>query len=217
MAKVGHGLDVHTALTESSVTTRIKRAIVDADLSFNGCRASTRAVTIALAVSSRLDPRGYSVGRALHGRYRRSEGSLGPGSIRHNRSGNRLRPRCPEAARPLASHQPEAKCAGGSSWRETWSPAEGAQAQFTATGRSFFTEQHVSTSYRRGIVGRIGFAIRGTLTGRDSAQGTIRLVARFYRGERQWNACDSLDVRWAVGPRASMRLRTVPVTGIPQL
>ncbi|HEX4673219.1 MAG TPA: hypothetical protein VH279_13175 [Solirubrobacteraceae bacterium] len=46
-----------------------------------------------------------------------------------------------------------------------------------------------------GIVGRIGFAIRGTLTGQDSAQGTIRLVARFYRSEREWNACDTLDGR----------------------
>jgi hypothetical protein len=104
-----------------------------------------------------------------------------------------------------------AACAGGPSWRASWSPAEGDPVHFTAEGRSFVTQQEVSTHYSGGIVGRIGFVIRGTLIGQASAQGTMRLVARFYRGERQWNACDSLDVRWAVGPRASLRLPKVPV------
>jgi hypothetical protein len=78
---------------------------------------------------------------------------------------------------------------------------------FTAHGRSFVTREDATPTFSGGIVGRIGFAIRGTLTGRDSAQGTIRLAARFYRGEREWNACDSLDVRWAVGARAALRLK----------
>jgi hypothetical protein len=106
-----------------------------------------------------------------------------------------------------------AKCAGGSSWRETWSPTEANPVHFRLIGSSFTTEQWVASSYPGGIVGRIGFAIRGTLLPRGAAQGTIRLVARFYRGERQWNACDSLDVAWAVGPRAQARMRTVAVGG----
>jgi hypothetical protein len=76
-------------------------------------------------------------------------------------------------------------------------------------GRTFVTAQHVYTTYSRGINGAIGFAIRGTLTGAGSAQGTIRLVARFYRAGYQWNACDTLDVPWAVGPGAWARLKTV--------
>jgi hypothetical protein len=104
-----------------------------------------------------------------------------------------------------------APCAGGTSWRQSWFPAEGNPVHFTMHGRTFVTRENASPSYARGIVGRIGFAIHGTLTGRDSAQGTIRLVARFYRGERQWNACDSLDVRWAVGAQAARQLKTVPV------
>jgi hypothetical protein len=59
------------------------------------------------------------------------------------------------------------------------------------------------------VVGRVAFTIRGTLIGKNAAEGTIRLVGRYYRGERQWSACDSLDVAWAVGPRARARLRTV--------
>jgi hypothetical protein len=104
-----------------------------------------------------------------------------------------------------------ARCAGGTSWRQSWSPVEGNPVRFTTHGRSFVTREHASPTFSGGIVGRIGFAIRGTLSARDSAQGTIRLVARFYRGEREWNACDTLDVRWAVGARAALRLKTVPV------
>ena len=104
-----------------------------------------------------------------------------------------------------------ARCAGGASWRESWSPVEGNPVHFTERGLSFVTRENASPSYAGGIVGRIGFTIRGTLTGRDSAQGAIRLVARFYRGEREWNACDSLDVRWAVGAHAERRLKLLPV------
>lgn len=104
-----------------------------------------------------------------------------------------------------------AHCAGGGSWRQSWSPAEGNPVHFTTRDQSFVTRENASPSYAGGLVGRIGFAIRGTLTGRDSAQGTIRLVARFYRGEREWNACDSLDVRWAAGAQAARRLKAVPV------
>lgn len=104
-----------------------------------------------------------------------------------------------------------ASCAGGTSWRQSWSPVEGNPVHFTTLGRSFVTREEASPTFTGGIVGRIGFAIRGTLTGQDSAQGTIRLAARFYRGEREWNACDSLDVRWAVGAKAARRLKTVPV------
>ena len=61
-----------------------------------------------------------------------------------------------------------------------------------ACGRAC-AEQHVEQTYPDGVVGELGFAIRGTLTA-GAAQGTIRLVARFYHGAQQWNACDSLDV-----------------------
>jgi hypothetical protein len=82
---------------------------------------------------------------------------------------------------------------------------------FTTTGSSFVTDERADPSYPNGVVGRIGFAIHGTLSGRmnTTAQGTIRLVARFYRGEQEWNACDSLDVAWAVGPRARAGLGAV--------
>ncbi len=104
-----------------------------------------------------------------------------------------------------------ARCADGSSWKETWTPTNGVQVHVLTAGRSFWTLERAAPSYPGGIVGRLGFAIRGVMTGPKSAQGTIRLVARFYRGEREWNACDSLDVRWAVGPRASARVREVHV------
>jgi hypothetical protein len=76
---------------------------------------------------------------------------------------------------------------------------------------SFVTSELAKPSYANGTVGRVGFAIRGTFTGRRTAQGTLRLVGRFYRGERQWNACDSMDVPWAVGPGASARLPEIPI------
>lgn len=51
-----------------------------------------------------------------------------------------------------------------------------------------------SPTFPDGVLGRVAFTIRGTLIGKGAAQGTIRLVARYYRGEREWNACGSLDV-----------------------
>jgi hypothetical protein len=104
-----------------------------------------------------------------------------------------------------------ARCADGSLWRESWSPTNGVQVHVTTAGGSFLAVERGSPSYPGGIVGRIAFGLRGRITGRGSAQGTIRLVARFYRREQEWNACDSLDVAWAVGPRASARVRTIPL------
>jgi hypothetical protein len=102
-----------------------------------------------------------------------------------------------------------ARCRGGTSVHETWSPAEHAPVHFTIAGRTFTTVERGSPTYKDGVVGRIAFTIRGTVIGKGAAQGTIRLVARYYRGEREWNACDSLDVAWAVGSRPRARLRTV--------
>ncbi|MBV9605532.1 MAG: hypothetical protein JO027_10510 [Solirubrobacterales bacterium] len=102
-----------------------------------------------------------------------------------------------------------ARCRGGSSVYETWSPAEHAPVHFTIVGRTFTTVERGSPSYPDGVVGRVAFTIRGTFTASGAAQGTIRLVGRYYHGEREWNACDSLDVAWAVGPQARARLRTV--------
>ncbi len=102
-----------------------------------------------------------------------------------------------------------ARCAGASTWKERWSPTSGAQVHITTAGRSFLTVERASPTYTDGTVGRVAFALRGLITSRASAQGTIRLVGRFYRREREWNACDSLDVAWAVGAKASMQLRKV--------
>jgi hypothetical protein len=102
-----------------------------------------------------------------------------------------------------------ARCRGGTSVHETWYPAEHAPVHFAMVGRTFTTVERGSPTFPDGVVGRIAFTIRGTLIAKDAAQGTVRLVARYYRGEREWNACDSLDVAWAVGPRARARLRTV--------
>lgn len=102
-----------------------------------------------------------------------------------------------------------ARCAGGTSWKESWSPTDGAEVHLVTTGTSFTAWQRTDPSYSGGTIGRIGFSIYGTITGRSTADGTIRLVARFYRGEEQWNACDSLDVAWAAGHRAPARLKGV--------
>lgn len=102
-----------------------------------------------------------------------------------------------------------ARCRGGTSVREYWHPAEHEPVHFTMAGRSFTTVERSHPTFPSGVIGRVAFSIRGTLIGEDAAQGTIRLVARYYRGEREWNACDSLDVPWAVGPAARARLNTV--------
>lgn len=102
-----------------------------------------------------------------------------------------------------------ARCRGATSVHETWSPAEHAPVHFTVVGRTFTTVERASPTYKDGVVGRIAFTIRGSLIGKDAARGTIRLVARYYRGEREWNACDSLDAAWAVGPAARARLKSV--------
>jgi len=105
-----------------------------------------------------------------------------------------------------------ARCLGGSSWKASWAPTDGVEVHLITIGTAFVTSQHVQQSYQGGVLGQVGFAIRGTFSGHDAAQGTIRLLARFYRGERQRNACDSLDVPWAAGPTASARLAGIAPT-----
>jgi hypothetical protein len=102
-----------------------------------------------------------------------------------------------------------ARCAGGTRWQESWAPTNGVEVHVTTAGRAFFTVERDQPTYPNGIVGRVAFTFRGTFTGRSSAQGTIRLVGRFYRREQESNACDSLDVAWAVGQKASVRLKKV--------
>lgn len=102
-----------------------------------------------------------------------------------------------------------ARCAGGTRWSESWSPTNGVQVHVTRSGRSFSAVERGEPSYPDGVLGRVAFALRGTITGRGSAQGTIRLVGRFYRRAQEWNACDSFDVAWAVGPKAASRLKDV--------
>jgi hypothetical protein len=79
----------------------------------------------------------------------------------------------------------------------------------TTTGKTFSTLARANPTYPDGIIGRTAFALRGTITGHSSAEGTIRLVGRFYHREQESNACDSLDVAWAVGQKASTRLKRV--------
>jgi hypothetical protein len=102
-----------------------------------------------------------------------------------------------------------ARCADGSKWNDDWSPTNGVQVHVTTAGRSFSTLERANPGFSGRIVGRVAFTLRGTRMDRLSAQGTIRLVARFYRREEEWNACDSLDVPWAVGRNASVRVRKV--------
>lgn len=104
-----------------------------------------------------------------------------------------------------------AHCAGGTSWTASWTPVNGVQVHVIRAGRSFVAVERDAPGFPGGIVGRAGFALSGTITGSGSAEGTVRLVARFYRGERQWNACDSLDVPWAVGPDAATGILDVAV------
>jgi len=102
-----------------------------------------------------------------------------------------------------------AKCTSGKTWSANWSPANGRQVHVAMTGRAFSTRERSELQYAGGIVARAAFLLSGRFTGPASAQGTVRLVARFYRGGREWSACDSLAVPWAVGPGASFRLRQV--------
>jgi hypothetical protein len=102
-----------------------------------------------------------------------------------------------------------ARCTDGSPWKASWSPTDGIDIHIATSGRSFTTYQRAATKYTGGVVGRIGFALAGSWDGHGGAQGTVRLVARFYRGERQSGACDSLDVVWAAGPNAKSSLDRV--------
>jgi hypothetical protein len=102
-----------------------------------------------------------------------------------------------------------ARCGAAGSVHESWYPAEHEPVHFAMVGRTFTTVERSYPTFDSGVVGRVAFTIKGILSGKDSAQGTIRLVGRYYRGEQQWSACDSLDVAWAVGPGARGRLRTV--------
>jgi hypothetical protein len=76
-------------------------------------------------------------------------------------------------------------------------------------GASFFTVERASQVYPGGEVGRVAFALRGRFVGPRTALGTVRLVGRFYRGEQEVGACDSLDVPWAAGTGAAARLGDV--------
>jgi hypothetical protein len=104
-----------------------------------------------------------------------------------------------------------AACRGGAAWTASWAPTNGIQIHVIRVRASFVAVERASPTYTNGEVARIGFALRGRFTGPSTAFGTVRLVARFYRGEREINACDSLDVPWAVGSHAAARLTEVVV------
>lgn len=102
-----------------------------------------------------------------------------------------------------------ANCGGGVHWSARWAPQAGRRVRFIVAGKEFSTSQVWQGRYPGGVLGRIAFMMHGRLTGQGSALGTVRLVARFYRGEEEQAACDSLDVAWAVGPFARERLQAV--------
>src|SRR5438105_4087359 len=56
-----------------------------------------------------------------------------------------------------------AGCGRGSTWKASWSAVEGAPVHFIMIGNAFYAGDQSQRSYSQGIVGRIGFAIRGTL------------------------------------------------------
>src|ERR1700760_502767 len=61
-----------------------------------------------------------------------------------------------------------ARCEGSTSWTESWSPTNGVQVHVTTSGPSFSTVERAEPTYPSGVVGRIAFALRGTITGRGA-------------------------------------------------
>jgi hypothetical protein len=93
-------------------------------------------------------------------------------------------------------------CRGGERWSTHWYPGEGAPVHFKERGR------YVTTVERQGPPRQLAGTFEARL-GHRRASGNLRMVARFYRGSRQVQACDSGWVPWAVGPRARQRMAFV--------
>jgi hypothetical protein len=98
-------------------------------------------------------------------------------------------------------------CRGGHTWSIRWSPLEGSPIHFRHRG-NYVTAVEGATRLRGKAQQQISTGFDGRL-GHGRASGNVRLVARFWRGARQVQACDSGWVAWAAGPRAEQRLAFV--------
>jgi hypothetical protein len=102
-----------------------------------------------------------------------------------------------------------ASCTHNQTWSTSWLAVEGHSVHFSRIGRGFVTRAYEEWSYTGSGIAHVAVTLRGTFTGRGSAQGTVRLVTRFYNGPTESYACDSRDVAWAVGRNAPEQLRRV--------
>jgi hypothetical protein len=100
-------------------------------------------------------------------------------------------------------------CTHDQTWSTGWLAVEGHGLHFSRVGRNFVTRGYWEWRYASAGIAHLALTLRGTFTGQGSAQGTVRLVTRFYNGPTQSYACDSRDVAWAVGHDAPERLRHV--------
>lgn len=100
-------------------------------------------------------------------------------------------------------------CTDNQTWSTGWLAVERHGLRFSRVGRTFVTRAQYVWRYAPGDIAALALTLRGTLTGRDAAQGTVRMVTRFYYGERESSACDSRDIAWAVGHNAAEQLRHV--------
>jgi hypothetical protein len=102
----------------------------------------------------------------------------------------------------------DARCRGGHRWGTTWRPVR---------GWALFKQRGARIRVRELLVAEDGDGrtrwVLGRLVGRvrdGYAEGTVRLVARFWEGSRQMQACESKRRRWTAGIAATRRLAAMP-------
>jgi hypothetical protein len=98
----------------------------------------------------------------------------------------------------------DSTCKGGHRWGVDWSPRE-PLARVTQRGERFTVREIQTVSDEETITRRVIARLVGRVDG-ETAEGTMRLIARFYRDGVEMQACDSGPFRWAAGPGASGRL-----------
>jgi len=98
----------------------------------------------------------------------------------------------------------ETKCGGGHRWPTEWAP-RGGDAEFRQREGRVVVHELLERRADRRTVDRIGAQMSGHLS-EDRAEGEIRLIARFYRDGREYQACDSGPLRWTAGADAARRL-----------
>ena len=102
----------------------------------------------------------------------------------------------------------DSRCRGGYPWGVDWTPAKG-WARFSRSGRRVTVRELRTRPDGQGGRQRVLMRLVGRVDG-DTAAGTVRLQARFYRGGVERQACDSGRIRWAVGSGAARRLAAAP-------